>query len=92
MVIELYGENMVGVITVVVIIEKPKVLAWESSWEPSCGSNHESNAMATQSGICRIDSKYKGSREGGSGASRGFLEADRIGVESMTILLFWFHW
>ena len=33
--IELYGNYMIGGITIVGLIEKAKVLAWKSSWKPS---------------------------------------------------------
>ena len=57
--IELYGNDMIGGITIVGLIEKAKVLAWKSSWKPSRWGNHKCDPMTTHSWIFRTMAKTK---------------------------------
>ena len=61
--IELYGNYMIGGITIVGLIEKAKVLAWKSSWKPYRWGNHKSDPMTAQSWIFRNNGKDKSRRE-----------------------------
>lgn len=67
--VEFNGENMVGFVAKIALVEKAKVLTGTGTREASCWSYNEGDAVGTESGMeLGEDAENEGGGEGENGA------------------------